>query len=191
MRKVYFITHPEVIIDPDIPVPEWKLSEIGRKRMFQLLKNDWIQDIKSIYCSNEQKAIDGAGIIATHLGKSYKKLTDLGENDRSSTGYLKSDEFEKMANQFFSYPDQSIKGWEKAIDAQNRIIGIVDQIVDTDNSQGNIIIISHGGVGTLLLCYIANLNISRSNDQPGQGGGNYFCFDKKMKNLFHGWKSID
>jgi hypothetical protein len=26
MNRVFFITHPEVVVDPLIPVPQWKLS---------------------------------------------------------------------------------------------------------------------------------------------------------------------
>jgi hypothetical protein len=32
-RTVYFITHPDVLIDPSVPVPEWPLSPRGRDRM--------------------------------------------------------------------------------------------------------------------------------------------------------------
>ena len=31
--QVLFLTHPQVAIDPAIPVPDWTLSEIGRSRM--------------------------------------------------------------------------------------------------------------------------------------------------------------
>ena len=27
MKKIYFISHPEVVIDPAKPVPSWNLSE--------------------------------------------------------------------------------------------------------------------------------------------------------------------
>ena len=33
MSVVYFITHPDVLIDPAVPVPEWPLSPRGRARM--------------------------------------------------------------------------------------------------------------------------------------------------------------
>lgn len=43
MRLVYFITHPDVVIDPEIPVPRWPLSERGRERMKTLLAKPWIK----------------------------------------------------------------------------------------------------------------------------------------------------
>lgn len=29
MRNIHFITHPEVVIDPAVPVPDWTLSPEG------------------------------------------------------------------------------------------------------------------------------------------------------------------
>ena len=31
--RFLFITHPQVTIDPGIPVPDWTLSQVGRERM--------------------------------------------------------------------------------------------------------------------------------------------------------------
>ena len=33
MSLVYLITHPDVVIDPDVPVPQWPLSARGKERM--------------------------------------------------------------------------------------------------------------------------------------------------------------
>ena len=33
MASLIFITHPEVVIDPARPVPEWPLNATGRARM--------------------------------------------------------------------------------------------------------------------------------------------------------------
>ena len=47
------------------------------------------------------------------------------------------------------------------------------------------------GVGTLLLCHLADYSIARSHDQPGSGGGNYYAFQAESGALLHGWKAID
>ena len=122
MSLVYFITHPEVVIDPDVPVPQWPLSEIGKERMQALVAKDWIQNISTIYCSTEQKAVDGAEMLADHLGLPFSTEKNLGENDRSATGYLKKEAFETMANRFFNNPNDSVEGWERAVDAVIRLV---------------------------------------------------------------------
>ncbi len=112
----------------DVPVPRWPLSELGKQRMRAGLRQPWVRDITAIYCSTEQKAIDGAAILAEHLSLPFHEVEALGENDRSATGFLPPDEFERVADQFFGSPDKSIRGWERAVDAQSRIVRAVEEI---------------------------------------------------------------
>ena len=91
-RVVYFITHPNVVISREVPVPQWPLSELGRSRMSAGLKQAWVKDITAVCCSTEQKAIDGASILARHLGLDVTTVSELGKNDRSATGFLPAQE---------------------------------------------------------------------------------------------------
>ena len=191
MRVVYFISHPEVIVDAKTPVPEWSLSERGLERMRSSLQQPWVSDITAIYCSTEKKAIDGAKVLAEHCVLPIHQTRELGENDRSSTGFLPAKEFEAIADKFFAAPHDSVLGWETADAAQQRIINAVEKVIDEDESDGAIAIVSHGAVGALLLCHLAGYEIAREHDQPGTGGGNYYSFELKSKVLIHGWKAID
>ncbi len=191
VKRVYIITHPDVIIDPDVPVPRWPLSERGVERMRRLLDQPWVSEITAIYCSTEQKAIDGASLLAQHLSLPLSQVAALGENDRSATGFLPADEFKAVAHQFFAQPHESIRGWETAAAAQQRIVNAVNQVIDADCSSGSVAIVSHGGVSTLLLCHLANYAIAQKYDQPGSHGGNYYVFEAASKQLLHEWKAID
>ena len=111
--NLYFVTHPNVVVSRDVPVPRWPLSELGRQRMRTGLRQPWVRELTAIYCSTEQKAIDGAAILAEHLALDFKQVEDLGENDRSATGFLPPDEFERVADAFFGSPEQSVRGWER------------------------------------------------------------------------------
>jgi broad specificity phosphatase PhoE len=71
MSTVYFITHPDVVIDPAVPVQEWPLSERGRARMKALAEQNWMSGLRAIYCSTERKATDGAMILAEGLALSH------------------------------------------------------------------------------------------------------------------------
>ena len=190
-RRIYFISHPDVLVDPDVPVPRWPLSERGRERMRLLLTHPWVGEIATVHCSDEQKAIDGAAILAGHLGIPFEEHADLGENDRSSTGYLARDEFQATADQFFAKPNTSVRGWERAVDAQRRIVEAVSRLVAVAPGTGPIAIVSHGGVGTLLLCHVLGEPISRRREQPGSTGGNYFVFELPPPRLVHDWAPIE
>lgn len=191
-RTVYFVTHPDVLIDPTIPVPEWPLSPRGRERMARALALPWVGGVRTVWCSTERKARDGAAMLAEHLGLSVAELAGLGENDRSATGYLPRAEFEAVADLFFAHPNESVHGWERAIDAQRRIVSAVEEVLTVSaGCGGDIAVVAHGGVGTLLLCHLRGDPIGRQHDQPPNNGGNYFAFDVATRRVLHGWKAID
>jgi broad specificity phosphatase PhoE len=191
-QTVYFITHPDVRIDPTVPVPDWALSAHGRERMARALMLPWVSSIRTIWCSTERKARDGASILAGHLHLPVTELAELGENDRSATGYLPRHEFEMVADLFFAHPQQSVQGWERAVDAQRRIISAINRVlVASTKCGGHIAIVSHGGVGALLLCHLRGEAIGREHDQPPNNGGNYYAFDAETRDLIHDWRQLD
>lgn len=189
-RTVFFITHAEVKIDPVVPVPRWGLSEIGRARHERFSGLPVIARVASIYSSAEQKALDAAEILGAAIGVKPAIVEQLHENDRSATGYLPPQEFNATADIFFAKPTESVRGWERAIDAQERIVKCTSRILAEDQGAADIAIVAHGGVGTLLLCHLRGEAIRRIHDQPGRGGGNYFAFDAETWALCHGWKDI-
>jgi len=191
MRTLYFITHPNVVVSHDVPVPRWPLSELGKKRMRAGLAQPWLRDVTAVYCSTEQKAIDGAAILAQHLGLGFSEIAELGENDRSATGFLPPDEFERVADEFFGSPEKSVRGWERAVDAQARVVRAVARIEKDDQTSGAIAIVSHGAVGTLLYCHLAGEPIARRWDQPPNGGGNYYRFTLSPRAAHGWWHAID
>jgi broad specificity phosphatase PhoE len=144
-----------------------------------------------VFCSTERKAIDGAVILAEALGLPVTQIAKLGENDRSSTGYLPKLEFEAVADAFFARPEESARGWERAVDAQSRIVAAVDAVLRRTPPQGGIAIVSHGAVGALYLCHLQDRPIGRDADQPPGNGGNRFAFEIAGRRLLHGWRSID
>lgn len=190
VRTAYFITHAEVEIAPAVPVPQWRLSSKGRARHEAFNRHDFVRHISAIYTSDERKARDGGEILADHLGLPVQVVPALHENDRSATGFLPPPEFEATADAFFANPERSIRGWERAIDAQTRIVTAVDGLLDADGSGGDIAIVAHGGVGTLLLCHLLSEPIARRHDQA-PGGGNYLALEVTTRRLVHGWRRID
>lgn len=186
-RTIYFISHPNVVISPEVPITRWPLSGLGRARMAAGLAQPWVPGISAVYCSTEQKATDGAEILAAHRGLTFTQVEALGENDRSSTGYLPLAEFETVADAFFARPHEPVRGWETAAQAQGRIVQAVASIAAADTSQGSVAIVSHGAVGALLYCHVAGLPISRRWDQPANGGGNYFALTWSAAPQVHTW----
>lgn len=191
MALVRFITHPEVAIDPTIPVPEWSLSPLGLQRMAAATERDWMRAIRHLFVSAERKALDAAELIAARLNLSPIVIDELGENDRSATGYLARDAFEATADQFFAQPGRSVRGWERAVDAQARIVSAVERALASVRSDGDVAVVSHGALGALYLCHLKGVAIDRAQDQPGSGGGNVYTFDLSTRALVHDWRPIE
>jgi broad specificity phosphatase PhoE len=186
---IRYLTHPQVQIDPAAPVPSWGLSVIGRTRAETLGSTGWLSGTTQIISSGERKAIETAEIIAGKLNIAVEVRESMHENDRSATGFLPPDEFEAVADLFFAQPSVSIRGWERAIDAQLRIVRDVEQVLARDRA-GDVLFVSHGAVGTLLFCHYAGVAIDRIHNQPA-GGGYCFVFVKDERRVLHPWRRME
>ncbi|WP_314947500.1 histidine phosphatase family protein [Bradyrhizobium cosmicum] len=186
---VRYLTHPQVQIDPDVPVPQWGLSPIGRTRTEALVNASWLTRTTQIVASGERKALETAEIIAGRLGIMIEIRVAMHENDRSATGFLKPAEFEQVADQFFAEPHLIVRGWERAIDAQARIVREAEAVL-ARNRPGDVLFVGHGAVGTLLFCHYAGHPIARVHDQPA-GGGNCFAFAREGRQIVHGWRRLE
>lgn len=189
MTVVRYLTHPQVKIDPAVPVPRWGLSDVGRARVEALAASGTWAATRHIISSGETKAIETAEILAQALGVTIEVREVMHENDRTSTGFLPPPAFEAMADQFFVNPQLSVDGWERAIDAQIRIVAEVERVL-ARTLTGDVLFVGHGAVGTLLLCHYDNLSISRVHDQPA-GGGNYFGWDPQGRHVLHRWHPME
>jgi broad specificity phosphatase PhoE len=184
-----YITHPQVRIDPAVAVPKWGLSETGAARARLAATRRWARQLGRIISSDETKAIETAALVAAG-GLSVEVIEGMHENDRSATGFLTPPEFEKAADWFFANPTASFHGWERAIDAQARIVSKVEEVLRQHDPKVPVAFVGHGGVGTLLKCHLEERPIARRGDQPA-GGGNLFCFRLADRALSCDWTPIE
>ncbi|SFJ35288.1 Broad specificity phosphatase PhoE [Phyllobacterium sp. CL33Tsu] len=190
MSTSYFVTHPEIVVDPSVSVAEWGLSARGFERIDAFCRRPMLEKVTDVFVSDEKKALDCARTLQTLRGQSFQSYCDLRENDRSSTGYVAPPRFWELVDEFFAHPTQSILGWERSIDAQQRIRDTVNQCIANRWGKGDNVFFSHGGVGTLLLCDLLGEPITRANGQPIAGGGCFFAFETETLRLIHPWKDI-
>ena len=185
----FYISHPEVTLDPGVPVPDWRLSGVGRGRLKQVCSAPWLQSLGRIMSSPEAKARETASILSKCSGAPVVVVEGSGEVDRSSTGYVPHQEHEDLADRLFGEPTQSACGWETAVAAQKRIVAVVNGFLQRYGSDCNVAIVGHGAVGSFLLCALANRPIARSEDQ--KRGGSVFVFDLRTRDLLLEWTKIE
>ena len=187
MARLFFITHTDVVIDPAVPVACWGLNDVGRARAGAFAASGVLAEVRAVWSSTEAKAEETAAILAEPLGLDVVVDARLGENDRTATGYLPREEFEAAADRFFAAPEESFKGWERAVEAQARIDSAVREIV-AGHVGGDLAVVSHGAVGTLLYCALTGQAIDRAYDQPFQG--HYWVADLPGLDVRHGWRAL-
>lgn len=186
-----YLTHPQVLIDPAKDVPLWSLNPVGNARVAALASDlGLLSDTRRVISSDEIKALETARPLAVALGVELEIRPRMHENDRSATGFLPPEEFEDVANQFFANPSTSIRGWETAQDAQKRIMGEVDACLAAP-TDGDVLFVGHGGVGTLLFCALSGNPIDRRFDQGPGGGGYWFQFDIERRKPLRGWQPME
>ena len=189
MRRLFYITHADVVQDPEVPVTDWALSARGIARHRALAAR--MPPLGAVFSSAERKAREGATLLAGAQGLTARTVLALHENDRSSTGYLPPVEFEAMADAFFARPRERVRGWERAIDAQYRIVATLRRIVPECRA-GDIAVVAHGGVGALLRAHLLGASIDRSHDQPqGTGGGHVLTVSLPDWGLDRDWTAFE
>ena len=193
MRALY-VTHPQVQMDANVPVPLWGLSVDGRLRAEAFARRKVVPVGSMIFSSRETKAMQLADILAEQSGGLVLSDHLMGENDRSATGFLPPNLFEETADRFFAEPEVSVDGWERAIDAQRRIVDTVATAMAGMPPGTPAVFCGHGAVGTLLKCHVGRRPIARSEDQSRhahRGGGNCFSFDLDAMILGCEWTAME
>jgi broad specificity phosphatase PhoE len=191
LSTIFFLTHPEVVIDPAVPVPRWPLSEKGRRRARLFVDEALVgRRVTAVWSSDERKALDGAEIVAGRLGVPHRIDPELGENDRSSTGYVAPPEFWEIVAEFFAKPDESVRGWATARDEQARIVAAVTRLAREEPTTGDVVVVSHGGVGQLLTAHLRGVEIGQEDKPQHPGGGCWLEIDREALAIVGGWRSV-
>lgn len=189
-----YVTHPQVRMDPVVPVPRWGLSDVGRARAEAFARHPLVKAVRRVVASTETKAIELAQILAVGARVPFTTEDAFGENDRSSTGYVPAERFEQLADAFFARPDEAIEGWEPAGAAQARIVDAFEGALLFHDATRPIAFAGHGAVGTLLKCALDRRPISRAEDQRrvgDPGGGNVLVVRLADRKLLCDWTPME
>jgi broad specificity phosphatase PhoE len=187
---VRYLTHPQVLIEPLKDRRLWSLNSVGSSRVARLASRLGIlKQTRHVISSPETMALETACPLSDALGTVVHSRARFCEIDRSATGLLRERELERMAADFFSRPQKSIRGWETAVAAQRRIIDEVDASLD-QRLNGDVLFVGHSVVGTLLLCSLSECPIDQVMC-PEPGGGFWFEFDSQSRQLLCDWQPME
>ena len=193
MSYALYVTHPQVVQDPNVPVPRWGLSPKGRERAERFANHALIRRAIRIVTSPETRALELATILSEPSGTPVESGENFAENDRRSTGFVSKERFEELFAALYASPSTSPDGWESAYDTQERIVAAYDAALVGHDSASPIIFTGHGTVGTLLKCHLGSRAITRFEDQRvigDPGGGNVFVVRLSDRKLLSDWMPV-
>jgi broad specificity phosphatase PhoE len=151
MTKVYLIRHAETEKAGD-DATLWPLSAEGEAQVKRLAAQPFWDDVKAIITSDEQKAVATIHQIAADRGLPVLMHPGLRELHRAP---LWLDDYQARVLEVFQHSALAIGGWERAADAQARILTTMDELILKYDPQP-FAVVSHGMLLSLLLASINN-----------------------------------
>ena len=130
MGFVRYVSHPDVVVDPDVPVPQLA-PQRGRPPAARRDADPSLGAPPSAGSSPARRRSPSRRRPRwrSQLGLQVEVRPATGEIDRSATGYLPAVEHERVADALFAHPDVSSAGWERAVDAQVRIVAALADVL--------------------------------------------------------------
>ena len=151
MTRIYLIRHAETEPTGD-DATLWPLSERGEQQAKLLAAQPFWEDVKAIITSDEQKAIATVKDVAFERGIRLRMHNGLREL-RRTPGWL--EEYDARVLEVFQKPALNIGGWERAADAQARMLTTLDELIRQFDS-APFAVVSHGMVLALLIASAQN-----------------------------------
>jgi broad specificity phosphatase PhoE len=165
-RKLHLVRHAESVWNAERKVqgtcPGIPLSERGREQARLLGSRLRAIEAEAVYCSDADRAVETARLALGDgreitLMKELRELS-LGEWEGRSIVEL-CEEKPSMIHRWYREPTKvRVKGAEDIFAFRNRIVGTIESIV-ADPREGDVIVVTHGGVICAYLTHILGMNL--------------------------------
>ncbi len=165
--KLYLIRHGEVanvnegVYNGHFDVD---LSDRGIRQMKEIAEKLSKESIKAIYSSDLKRTVIGSKIIGERLSLRTKSFKDLRELNYGRWEGLRFEEIKKrypeeVEARNADYVNYRLKDGENIIELRDRVIPKIDRILRSHRGE-DIVLIAHGGVNRVILCWALNIDIS-------------------------------
>ncbi|GAB4197648.1 MAG: histidine phosphatase family protein [Roseiflexaceae bacterium] len=135
----------------------WPLSDEGRRAAGALAPRVAAYHPVALVASEEPKAIETAVIIGGQLGLPVATAPGLHEHRRGPSPWLGRAAWEAQIARLFAEPETLVFGEETATQALARFAAAVDRVLE-DYPAGNVAVVAHGTVITLLMAARAGVD---------------------------------
>jgi len=167
--KIIFLRHADTQKDPNINAAKWVLSDIGKKQAEDNSNIKIMQEVDSIYASEEIKTFLTAQPLAQKINKEIISMPDFNEVKRGDK-FLDRAGFEEEKKKQLLDLNYHAFGGESGIEAIDRFKrGLLN--VKESNKGKTILIVTHG---TILNLYFANI-LNANKSLPERWSKTGFC----------------
>lgn len=144
--NLVFIRHSKSLVNPNIPITSWGLSEEGRILAKKLNSLPQTKTIEVIYSSLQPKALQTAALATENLDIAVKKDNNLTESTSFTNKFVSLKELEENTRRYYAEKTCSINGGETFKEAQDRFAKALEDIVKKEQGKETIGIVSHGNI---------------------------------------------
>ncbi|MBI4100295.1 histidine phosphatase family protein [Candidatus Microgenomates bacterium] len=144
--NIVFIRHSKSLINPDIPITTWGLSEEGVSLAKKLNNLKKIKELDVIYASLQPKALETAILATKNSGIPIKIDNRLTETTSFTNKFVNLEQLEKNTKEYFSNENSRINNGETGKEALARFNKAINDIFITEKDKKDIGIVSHGNI---------------------------------------------
>ena len=144
--NLVFIRHSKSLVNPDIPITTWGLSDEGVMLAKKLNELSQIKNLDVIYTSLQLKALETAILATKNLGIPVKTDDRLTESTSFTNKFVSLEQLEENNKKYFSGKQISINGGETIEEAHSRFMIALRDIAAAEDGKSNVGIVSHGNI---------------------------------------------
>lgn len=151
--QLILIRHAAPVIEPGRAAKAWTLPPDAVGPVERLGAQIDAERLVEIVSSTETKAVATAEMLAKRFSMAWRIAEGLHEHERGVLPWMAEDQWRAQLAEFFARQDELIFGLETANRALQRFRAAVKSTLDTARA-GDVVIVSHGTVMSLLLAEI-------------------------------------
>lgn len=146
MMNLVLIRHSKSLVNPNIPITTWGLSDEGIGLAKKLSEFHQIKTLDVIYSSLQTKALETAILATKNTGISIKTDNGLTESTSFTNKFVSLEELQQNTKQYYSDDTLSINHGETFKGALNRFIACIVDITKEEAGKKSVGIVSHGNI---------------------------------------------
>jgi broad specificity phosphatase PhoE len=144
--NLILIRHSKSLINPNIPINTWGLSDEGISLAKGLNNLSQLKNLDVIYSSLQPKALETAIIATKDFGVPIKTDDRLTESTAFTNKFVSPEQLERNAAEYYSDKKLSINHGESFEETLERFNESVMEILKIEGGKENVGIVSHGNV---------------------------------------------